>query len=72
MSLPTSTVQEKSLKNTALSCLPRSFLEKANAETEYETIPAEEVTEKDTVVENIVEEAKHEEKENENGDKGTW
>ena len=45
------------------------FLEKENAETEYETIPADEVTEKDTVVENIVEEAKYEEKENEAGTK---
>ena len=45
------------------------FLEKENAETEYETIPADEVTEKDTVVENIVEEAKYEEKENEGGTK---
>lgn len=45
------------------------FLEKANAETEYETIPADEVTEKDTVVENIVEEAKYEEKGNEDGTK---
>lgn len=45
------------------------FLEKANAETEYETIPADEVTEKDTVIENIVEEAKFEEKENEDGTK---
>ena len=45
------------------------FLEKENAETEYETIPADEVTEKDTVEENIVEEAKYEEKENEDGTK---
>ena len=45
------------------------FLEKENVETEYETIPADEVTEKDTVVENIVEEAKYEEKENEDGTK---
>ena len=45
------------------------FLEKENAETEYETIPADEVTVKDTVVENIVEEAKYEEKENEDGTK---
>ncbi len=45
------------------------FLSKANAETEYETIPAEEVTEKDTVVEHITEEAKYEEKENEDGTK---
>ena len=45
------------------------FLSKANAETEYETIPADEVTEKDTVVETIVEEPKYEEKENEDGTK---
>ncbi|MCI8484294.1 MAG: molecular chaperone HtpG [Lachnospiraceae bacterium] len=45
------------------------FLKKENAETEYETIPAEEVTEKDTVVETIVEEAKFEEQENEDGTK---
>ncbi|WP_075720283.1 molecular chaperone HtpG [Roseburia sp. 499] len=45
------------------------FLKKENAEPEYETIPADEVTEKDTVIENIVEEAKYEEKENEDGTK---
>ncbi|MCI8894025.1 MAG: molecular chaperone HtpG [Lachnospiraceae bacterium] len=45
------------------------YLSKANAETEYETIPADEVTEKDTVVENIVEEAKFEEQEKEDGTK---
>lgn len=45
------------------------FLSKANAEEEYETVLEEEVTEKDTVVEHIVEEAKTEEKENENGEK---
>ncbi|MCI8871523.1 MAG: molecular chaperone HtpG [Lachnospiraceae bacterium] len=45
------------------------FLKKENAETEYETIPAEEVTEKDTLVETIIEEAKFEEKENEDGTK---
>ena len=45
------------------------FLEKENAEPEYETIPADEVTEKDTVIETIVEEAKFEEKENEDGTK---
>lgn len=45
------------------------FLTKANAETEYETIPEEEVTEKDTVIEHIIEEAKTEEQENENGEK---
>lgn len=45
------------------------FLSKADAETQYETIPADEVTEKDTVVETIVEEAKYEEKEKEDGTK---
>ncbi len=45
------------------------YLEKENAEPEYETIPADEVTEKDTVIETIIEEAKTEEKENENGEK---
>ncbi len=45
------------------------FLKKENAEPEYETIPADEVTEKDTVIETIVEEAKFEEKENEDGEK---
>ncbi len=44
-------------------------MEKENAETEYETILAEEVTEKDTVVETIIEEPKYEEKENEDGTK---
>ena len=45
------------------------FLSKANAETEYETILESEVTEKDTVVEHIVEEAKFEEQEKEDGTK---
>lgn len=45
------------------------YLSKANAEPQYETIPADEVTEKDTVVETIVEEAKYEEKEKEDGTK---
>lgn len=45
------------------------FLSKANAEPEYETILPEEKTEKDTVIETIIEEAKTEEKENENGEK---
>ncbi|MFP3155106.1 molecular chaperone HtpG [Lachnospiraceae bacterium ZAX-1] len=45
------------------------FLSKANAETEYETVLEEEVTEKDTVIEHIIEEPKTEEKENENGEK---
>ena len=45
------------------------FLSKANAEPEYETIDAADVREDDEVIENIVEEAKTEEKENENGEK---
>lgn len=45
------------------------FLSKENAEQEYETIPEEELREDDVVVEHIHEEAKMEEKENENGEK---
>ena len=45
------------------------FVEKANAETEYETIDAADKLDTDTVVETIHEEAKTEEKENENGEK---
>ena len=45
------------------------FLSKANAEQEYETIDAADVREDDVVVETIVEEAKTEERENENGEK---
>ncbi|MCI6066393.1 molecular chaperone HtpG [bacterium] len=45
------------------------FLSKANAETEYETIDAADKLDNDTVVEEIHEEAKTEEKENENGEK---
>lgn len=45
------------------------FLTKANAEPEYETIPIEDKLDTDTVIETIVEEAKTEEKENENGEK---
>ena len=45
------------------------FLEKTNAETEYETIDAADKLDTDTVVETIHEEAKTEEKENENGEK---
>ena len=45
------------------------FLSKANAETEYETIDAADKLDTDTVVEEIQEEAKTEEKENENGEK---
>ena len=45
------------------------FLSKANAETEYETIDAADKLDTDTVVEEIHEKAKTEEKENENGEK---
>ena len=45
------------------------FLSKANAETEYEPIDAADKLDTDTVVEEIHEEAKTEEKENENGEK---
>ena len=43
------------------------YLAKENAEQEYETIMADELTEDDVVVEHIHEEAKMEEKENEDG-----
>ncbi|MGF0034092.1 molecular chaperone HtpG [Bariatricus sp. SGI.154] len=45
------------------------FLSKANAEPEYETIDEADLKEDDVVVEHIHEEAKMEEKENENGEK---
>ena len=45
------------------------FLRKANAPEEYETISPEDKLDTDTVIETIVEEAKTEEKENENGEK---
>ena len=45
------------------------FLSKANAPQEYETVEESEVREDDVVVEHIHEEAKTEEKENENGEK---
>ena len=45
------------------------FLKKANAKTEYETIDPSDKRETDEVVETIIEEAKTEEKENENGEK---
>ncbi len=47
------------------------FLSKANAPQEYETIEESELREDDVVVEHIHEEAKTEEKENENGEKET-
>ena len=45
------------------------YLNKANAETEYETIDADDKRDTDTVVETIIEEAKTEEKENDTGEK---
>ena len=45
------------------------FLSKANAETEYETIDAADKLDTDSVVEEIKEKKKTEEKENENGEK---
>lgn len=45
------------------------YLSKENAEPEYETILPEEKTDKDTVIETIIEEAKTEERENEDGEK---
>ena len=45
------------------------YLSKANAPEEYETIDAADKLDTDTVVETIIEEAKTEEKENENGEK---
>ncbi len=45
------------------------FLEKANAEEQYETIDAEDRRDSDTVIEEIHEEAKYEEQEDEDGNK---
>ena len=45
------------------------YLVNETAEPEYETIPEDEVLDTDTVVEHIHEDAKMEEKENENGEK---
>ena len=45
------------------------YLENSSAEPQYDTIEKDELTEKDTIIETIVEEAKTEEKENENGEK---
>ena len=47
------------------------YLAKANAEQEYETIDESELLDTDVVVEHIHEDAKTEEKENENGEKET-
>ena len=47
------------------------FLDNETAEPQYETIEKDELTEKDTIVETVVEPAKTEEKENEDGTKET-
>ena len=47
------------------------YLSKEGAEQEYETIDAADIREDDVVVEKFTEEAKTEEKENENGEKET-
>ncbi len=47
------------------------YLNNEKAEPQYETIEKDELTDKDTVIETIVEPAKTEEKENENGEKET-
>ena len=47
------------------------YLENENAEVAYETVLKSELTDKDTVIEEFVEEAKTEEKENEDGTKET-
>ena len=48
-----------------------NFLDKAAEGPQYETIEKDQLTDKDTIIETIVEEAKTEEKENENGEKET-
>ncbi|MDR1549740.1 MAG: molecular chaperone HtpG [Hungatella sp.] len=45
------------------------YLSSSSSEPQYETIEKAELTDKDTVIETIIEEAKTEEKENENGEK---
>ncbi len=47
------------------------YLNNEKAEPQYDTIEKEELTDKDTIVETVVEPAKTEEKENENGEKET-
>ena len=47
------------------------FLDNAAEGPQYETIEKDQLTDKDTIIETIVEEAKTEEKENENGEKET-
>ena len=67
--MPTNTVCARSLRNTVPSCQFDIYLSKANAPQEYETIDESELRDDDVVVEHIHEDAKTEEKENENGEK---
>ena len=57
------------MRNTVPSCQFDIYLSKANAPQEYETIDESELRDDDVVVEHIHEDAKTEEKENENGEK---
>ena len=60
----------REILNKYCSFMPvKIFLSKANAEQEFETIDAADIREDDVVVEKFVEEAKTEERENENGEK---
>ena len=60
----------REILNKYCSFMPTEiYLVNETAEPEYETILPEEKTDKDTVIETIIEEAKTEEKENENGEK---
>ena len=62
----------REILNKYCSFMPTEiFLENENAEAAYETVLKEDVTEKDTVIEEFVEEAKTEERENEDGTKET-
>ena len=65
----TNTGQKKVLDKYCSFMPVAIYLTSASAEPEYETIEKDELTDKDTVVETIVEEAKTEEKENESGAK---
>ncbi len=60
----------REILNKYCSFMPTEiYLVNETAEPEYETILPEEKTDKDTVIETVIEEAKTEEKENENGEK---
>lgn len=60
----------REILNKYCSFMPTEiYLVNETAEPEYETILPEEKTDKDTVIETVIEDAKTEEKENENGEK---